>query len=57
MTSGGTESIISALHASIVYARETKGITAPEIVVASSAHAAVYKAARLTGAKYVAALL
>jgi sphinganine-1-phosphate aldolase len=56
MTSGGTESIVSALHASIVYAKETKGITAPEIVVANTAHPAAHKAARYTGAECVSSL-
>ena len=45
MTSGGTESILTAIRATRDYARETRGITEPELVVARSAHAAVYKAA------------
>lgn len=53
MTSGGSESIVSALLASVTYAKTTRGIKAPEIVVADSAHAAVYKAARMCSAEYV----
>ena len=45
MTSGGTESILTAIRATRDYARETRGIKKPELVVARSAHAAVYKAA------------
>ena len=45
MTSGGTESILTALRATRDYMRTTKGITRPEMIVAVSAHAAVYKAA------------
>ena len=45
MTSGGTESILTAIRATRDYARETRGVTRPELVVARSAHAAVYKAA------------
>ena len=45
MTSGGTESILTAIRATRDYFRETRGIRKPEMVVAFSAHAAVYKAA------------
>ena len=45
MTSGGTESILTAIRASRDYMRATRGITQPEMIVAISAHAAVYKAA------------
>ena len=45
MTSGGTESILSAVKASRDYMRFTKGITEPEMIIGESAHAAFYKAA------------
>ena len=45
MTSGGTESILSAVKASRDYMRFTKGITQPEMIIGESAHAAFYKAA------------
>jgi sphinganine-1-phosphate aldolase len=45
MTSGGTESILTAIRATRDYMRETRGIRKPEMIVAYSAHAAVYKAA------------
>jgi hypothetical protein len=51
MTGGGSESIVSAVFASLAAAKETRGIAAPEIVIADSAHAAYYKAARYAGAK------
>ena len=44
-TSGGTESILTAIRATRDYMRETRGITKPEMIAATSAHAAVYKAA------------
>lgn len=40
MTSGGTESILCAVKAARERGREERGITAPEMVVATSAHAA-----------------
>lgn len=43
MTSGGSESILSAIKASRDYMRATRGITQPEMVIAVSAHAAYYK--------------
>jgi len=46
-TGGGTESIILACKAYRDYAAEAKGITEPEMVVASTAHAAFLKAAHL----------
>ncbi|KAJ8681783.1 hypothetical protein QAD02_017575 [Eretmocerus hayati] len=46
MTSGGTESILLACKAYRDYARETKGITKPEMVIPVTAHAAFDKAAQ-----------
>lgn len=51
MTSGGTESIITAMFASLAFQRKHRGITNPEIVIANSAHAAYYKAAKYSGAR------
>lgn len=45
VTSGGTESILLAMKTYRDWARETKGITAPEMVVPTTAHAAFDKAA------------
>jgi len=45
MTSGGTESILTAIRATRDYMRVTRQIRRPEMIVAVSAHAAVYKAA------------
>lgn len=45
MTSGGTESILSAVKASRDYMCARRGITEPEVVIAESAHAAFFKAA------------
>jgi sphinganine-1-phosphate aldolase len=45
MTSGGTESIQCAVKAARDRARAERNITAPEIVLAESAHAAFHKAA------------
>nr|CAG4651780.1 EOG090X051L [Triops cancriformis] len=53
MTSGGTESIILACKAYRDYARETKGISRPEILVPVTAHAAFDKAADLLNIKIV----
>lgn len=44
ITSGGTESILLAMKTYRDWAREKRGITAPEMVVPSSAHAAFDKA-------------
>ena len=49
MTSGGTESILSAVKAARERGRAERGITAPEMVVAESAHAAFHKAAHYFG--------
>jgi sphinganine-1-phosphate aldolase len=45
MTSGGTESILLAVRAARERARVERGITEPEMVLATSAHAAFEKAA------------
>ena len=45
MTSGGTESILSAVKASRDYMRARRGIREPEMIIANSAHAAFFKAA------------
>lgn len=49
MTSGGTESILCAVKAARERGREERGITAPEIVLPASAHAAFHKAAHYFG--------
>jgi sphinganine-1-phosphate aldolase len=49
MTSGGTESIMCAVKAARERARDERGITAPEMVVPASAHAAFHKAAHYFG--------
>jgi glutamate/tyrosine decarboxylase-like PLP-dependent enzyme len=49
MTSGGTESILCAVKAARERARVERGVTAPEIVLANSAHAAFHKAAHYFG--------
>ena len=51
MTSGGTESIMLAMKAYRDWARDVKGISEPEMVVPSSAHAAFDKAAECFGMK------
>ncbi|KAI8992967.1 PLP-dependent transferase [Trametes punicea] len=50
-TSGGTESIIMAVKAYRDWARATKGITEPEMVVPINAHAAFDKGAAYLGVK------
>jgi len=49
MTSGGTESILCAVKAARERGREERGITAPEMVLPISAHAAFHKAAHYFG--------
>jgi sphinganine-1-phosphate aldolase len=49
MTSGGTESILCAVKAARERAIEERGITAPEMVLPASAHAAFHKAAHYFG--------
>src|SRR4051812_26626555 len=51
MTSGGTESILMAVKAARERGREERGITAPEMVVAESAHAAFHKGSHYFGVK------
>lgn len=53
MTSGGTESIVLAAKAYRDHALATRGIVAPEMVLASSGHAAFVKAAHLLGIRPV----
>lgn len=49
LTSGGTESILCGCLAARERAEAERGVTAPEIVLAESAHAAFHKAAHLFG--------
>ena len=49
MTSGGTESILCAVKAARERGREERGITAPEMVLPASGHAAFHKAAHYFG--------
>jgi sphinganine-1-phosphate aldolase len=49
MTSGGTESILMAVKAARDRARRERDVTAPEMVVATSAHAAFHKASHYFG--------
>jgi sphinganine-1-phosphate aldolase len=49
MTSGGTESILCAVKAARERGRAERGITAPEMVVPESAHAAFHKGAHYFG--------
>jgi glutamate/tyrosine decarboxylase-like PLP-dependent enzyme len=51
LTSGGTESILCAVLAARERGRAERGIAAPEMVVAESAHAAFHKAAHLFGVR------
>ncbi|MGB8224401.1 MAG: aminotransferase class V-fold PLP-dependent enzyme [Polyangiales bacterium] len=53
VSSGGTESIMLAMRSYRDWARDTKGITAPEIVVPTTAHAAFDKSAQYFGIKLV----
>jgi glutamate/tyrosine decarboxylase-like PLP-dependent enzyme len=53
MTSGGTESILMALKTARDWAREEKGITAPDVVLPVTAHPAFDKAAQYLGVKAV----
>ena len=49
MTSGGTESLILAVLAYRGYARETRGVTRPNLVMAVTGHVGVDKAGHLLG--------
>jgi glutamate/tyrosine decarboxylase-like PLP-dependent enzyme len=51
LTSGGTESILMAVKAARERGRAERGVTAPEMVVARSAHAAFHKAGHYFGLK------
>jgi glutamate/tyrosine decarboxylase-like PLP-dependent enzyme len=51
LTSGGTESILMAVKAARERGKAERGITAPEMVVARSAHAAFHKGAYYFGLK------
>jgi glutamate/tyrosine decarboxylase-like PLP-dependent enzyme len=51
LTSGGTESILMAVKAARERARAERGVAAPEMVVAESAHAAFHKAAHYFGVR------
>ncbi len=53
MTSGGTESILTAVKTSRDYMRAKRGIRHPEMVVGQSAHAAFFKAAEYFKVKLV----
>ncbi len=53
VASGGTESILLAMRSYRDWARDTKGIASPELLVPSSAHAAFDKAAQYFGLKLV----
>lgn len=52
-SSGGTESIIMAIKSHRDYYRDNHNITAPEMVVGNSAHAAVDKACDMMGIKLI----
>src|SRR4051794_24431477 len=51
MTSGGTESILMAVKAARERGAAERGITAPEMVIAESAHAAFHKGSHYFGVK------
>lgn len=53
VTSGGTESIIMAMKVYREWAREEKGITAPEIIMPHTAHPAFDKSGQYFGIKMV----
>ncbi|KAJ1656417.1 Dihydrosphingosine phosphate lyase [Dispira simplex] len=52
-TSGGTESIIMAVRAHLVWAQHHRGVTDPEIVLPATAHAAFDKAAEYFGIRVI----
>lgn len=52
-TSGGTESCMLAVLTARQYARRVRGVTAPELVLPETAHAAFHKAAELFGLRVV----
>jgi glutamate/tyrosine decarboxylase-like PLP-dependent enzyme len=51
LTSGGTESILMAVKAARERGKAERGVTAPEMVLARSAHAAFHKAGHYFGVK------
>jgi len=53
MTSGGTESIFCAIKASLEFYGKRRGITRPELICGTSAHAAVDKACELLGIRQI----
>ena len=53
MTSGGTESIFLAIKASSIYYGQRRGISRPELICGTSAHAAVDKACELLGIRQI----
>ncbi len=53
VTSGGTESILLAMKTYRDWARATKGITAPEMIAPTTAHAAFDKAAQYFGIRMI----
>ncbi len=53
--SGGSESILSAIYTHREWARATKGITAPEMILPETAHVAFDKGAHYFGVKVIAA--
>ena len=53
VTSGGTESIFNAMFAYREWGRETRGITAPEVVASTTIHPAHLKAAHYLGMKVI----
>jgi glutamate/tyrosine decarboxylase-like PLP-dependent enzyme len=57
MTSGGTESILTAVKAARDHAAAVRGIARPEMVVADSAHAAFVKAAEYFGVRLVSSCM
>ncbi|MEW1901521.1 aminotransferase class V-fold PLP-dependent enzyme [Streptomyces sp. NPDC086147] len=52
-TSGGTESILLAVKTARDHARAERGVTAPQLVLPSTAHAAFHKAAHYLGLEAV----
>ena len=53
LTSGGTESILTAVRTTRDFFADVKGVHEPEMIVAVSAHAAVFKASHYFGVKLV----
>ncbi len=53
LTSGGTESILTAIRTTRDFFAAERGVTAPEMIAAVSAHAAVHKAAAYFGIRLV----